>query len=110
MRTSLLIHLIDGSQIDPDDPLKDWRIVNDELALFDPALAQKPQIVVINKIDLAEAREHARAFGKEIPERYRPLYLISAATTEGVQALVQTVGREIQALRQTEPPHESAGI
>jgi GTP-binding protein len=110
MRTSLLIHLIDGSQIDPDDPLKDWRIVNDELALFDPALAQKPQIVVINKIDLAEAREHARAFGKEIPERYRPLYLISAATTEGVQALAQTVGREIQALRQTEPPHESAGI
>ncbi|HEX5605294.1 MAG TPA: GTPase ObgE [Candidatus Binatia bacterium] len=109
-RTTLLIHLIDGSQIDPDDPLKDWRTVNDELALFDPALAQKPQIVVINKIDLAEAREHALAFGKEIPERYRPLYLISAATTEGVQALIQTVGRKIEALKQTETRHENAGI
>jgi GTPase len=109
-RTSLLIHLIDGSQIDPDDSLKDWRTVNDELALFDPALAQKPQIIVINKIDLAEARERARAFAKEIPERYRPLYLISAATTEGVQALVQTVGRKVEALKQTGTPHESAEI
>jgi GTP-binding protein len=109
-RTSLLIHLIDGSQIDPDDSLKDWRTVNDELALFDPALAQKPQIVVINKIDLAEAREHAGAFAKEIPERYRPLYLISAATTEGVQTLVQTVGRKIAALKQTETRNDAAGI
>ena len=109
-RTSLLIHLIDGSQIDPDDSLKDWRTVNEELALFDPALAQKPQIVVINKIDLAEAREHARAFAKEIPERYRPLYLISAATTEGVQTLVQTVGRKIAALKQTETRHDAARI
>lgn len=109
-RTSLLIHLIDGSQIDPDDPLKDWRAINHELALFDPALAQKQQIVVINKIDLAEAREHARAFAKKIPERYRPLYLISAATTEGIQALVQTVGRKIASLQQTATPHESAGI
>ena len=108
-RTSLLIHLIDGSQIEPDDSLKDWRTVNDELALFDPALAQKPQIVVINKIDLAEAREHARAFAKEIPERYRPLYLISAATTEGVQTLVQTVGRKIAALKQTETRNDAAG-
>jgi GTP-binding protein len=90
--------------------LKDWRTVNDELALFDPALAQKPQIVDINKIDLAEAREHARAFAKEIPERYRPLYLISAATTEGVQTLVQTVGRKIAALKQTETRNDAAGI
>jgi len=109
-RTSLLIHLIDGSQIDPDDSLKDWRTVNEELALFDPALAQKPQIVVINKIDLAEAREHAGAFAKEISERYRPLYLISAATTEGVQTLVQTVGRKIAALKQTETRNDAAGI
>jgi GTP-binding protein len=109
-RTSLLIHLIDGSQINPEDPLKDWRTVNHELALFDPALAQKPQIVVINKIDLAEAREQAQAIAKELPQPYRPPYLISAATTEGVQALVQTVGRKIAALKQTETSHDAAGI
>ena len=109
-RTSLLIHLIDGSQINSDDPLKDWRTVNHELALFDPALAQKPQIVVINKIDLAEAREQAQAVARELPSPYRPPYLISAATTEGIQALVQTVGRKIAALKQTETRHDAAGI
>ena len=109
-RTSLLIHLIDGSQIDPEDPLKDWRTVNHELALFDPALAQKPQVVVINKIDLAEAREQAQAIAKELPKPYRPPYLISAATTEGIQALVQAVGRKIAALKQTETRHDAAGI
>ena len=109
-RTSLLIHLIDGSQINSDDPLKDWRTVNHELALFDPALAQKPQIVVINKIDLAEAREQAQAVARELPQPYRPPYLISAATTEGIQALVQTVGRKIAALKQTETRHDAAGI
>ncbi|MGE5853930.1 MAG: GTPase ObgE [Deltaproteobacteria bacterium] len=109
-RTSLLIHLIDGSQINSDDPLKDWRTVNHELALFDPALAQKPQIVVINKIDLAEAREQAQAVARELPKPYRPAYLISAATTEGIQALVQTVGRKIAALKQTETRHDAAGI
>jgi GTP-binding protein len=107
-RTSLLIHLIDGSQIDPDDPLKDWRIVNHELALFDPELAQKPQVVVINKIDLAEARGQARAVAKALPERYRPLHLISAATTEGVQALVQSVGRKIERLKETVTSHDTA--
>ena len=109
-RTSLLIHLIDGSQINPDDPLKDWRTVNHELALFDPALAQKPQIVVINKIDLAEAREQAQAVARALPQPYRPPYLISAATTEGIQALVQIVGRKIAALKQTETRHDAAGI
>jgi GTP-binding protein len=109
-RTSLLIHLIDGSQINPEDPLKDWRTVNHELALFDPALAQKPQIVVINKIDLAQAREQSQAIAKELPQPYRPPHLISAATTEGVQALVQTVGRKIAALKQTETSHDAAGI
>ena len=109
-RTSLLIHLIDGARIDPVDPLKDWQIVNHELALFDPALAPKPQIVVVNKIDLAEAREQAQIVAKKLPECYRPLSLISAATTEGVQALVQTIGRRIAALRQTETTHDSAGI
>jgi GTP-binding protein len=109
-RTSLLIHLIDGSRIDAEDPLKDWRTVNQELALFDPALGEKPQIVVVNKIDLTEARERAKALAKELPKRYRPLHLISAATTEGVQALVQTVGGEIDALKETGITRDTAGI
>jgi GTP-binding protein len=53
-RTRILIHLLDGLS---DDPLSDFTQINSELALFDPALAEKPQIVAINKIDLPQVRE-----------------------------------------------------
>lgn len=99
-RTSLLIHLIDASQIDEDDPLAQWTIINRELELFDPELAKKPQIVVANKVDLPEGREKAKLFAKKLPKAYRPLHVISAATTEGVQGLVHLVGRRLDALRQ----------
>lgn len=102
-RTSLLIHLIDASQIDEDDPLGQWTIINRELELFDPELAKKPQIVVANKVDLPEGREKAKLFAKKLPKAYRPLHVISAATTEGVQALVHLVGRRLEVLRQQQP-------
>src|SRR5688572_19642377 len=59
-RTSLLIHLLDASNIDEEEPLAEWNIVNRELELFDPGLRKKSQIVVANKIDLADARSKAR--------------------------------------------------
>ena len=66
-----------------------WRTINRELELFDPELAEKPQIVVANKIDLPEGREKAKLLAKKLPKEYRPLHIISGATTEGVRALVQ---------------------
>jgi GTP-binding protein len=53
-RTSVLIHILDGLA---DDPLLDYAQINSELALFDPQLESKPQIVAFNKIDMPEARE-----------------------------------------------------
>lgn len=53
-RCRVLIHLIDGSA---ENPLSDYSQINSELALFDPHLANKPQVVVINKIDLPETME-----------------------------------------------------
>ncbi|HWH76112.1 MAG TPA: GTPase ObgE, partial [Candidatus Binatus sp.] len=84
MRTRVLIHLIDASQIDENDPLADWKTINRELELFDPELAKKPQILVANKVDLPEGREKAKLLARKLPKAYRPLHVISAATTEGV--------------------------
>jgi GTP-binding protein len=54
-RTRVLIHLLDGQST---DPLADYSQINAELALFDPHLAEKPQVVALNKIDdpLVKAR------------------------------------------------------
>jgi GTP-binding protein len=110
MRTSLLIHLIDASKIEDDDPLADWQIINKELELFDPELSDKPQIVVANKIDLPEGRAKAKLLAKKLPKRYRPLRVISAATTEGVRELVLIVGQKLEEIKQeAETTRDAAG-
>ena len=110
MRTRLLIHLLDASQIEANDPLAEWRTINRELELFDPELGEKPQIVVANKIDLPEGREKAKLLAKKLPRACRPLQVISAATTEGVQALVRLVGWKLDELRQqSELDRDAAG-
>ncbi len=53
-RTRLLIHLING---DSPDPMGDYEAINQELTLFNPAMAERPQLVVFNKIDLPNVRE-----------------------------------------------------
>src|SRR5690606_38230742 len=53
-RTRMLVHLVDGTA---SDPLGHYETINRELAAFSPALAQKPQMVVVTKMDLPEARE-----------------------------------------------------
>jgi GTP-binding protein len=110
MRTSLLIHLIDASKIDDNDPLADWKTINRELELFDTDLSDKPQIVVANKIDLPEGRAKAKLLAKKLPKPYRPLHVISAATTEGVRELVQIVGRKLEEInREAETTRDAAG-
>jgi GTP-binding protein len=99
-RTSLLIHLLDASKIDGGDPLADWKTINRELELFDPELGKKPQIVVANKIDLPEAKKKAKLLGRNLPKNNQPLHTISAATTEGVRALVQYVGMKLEEIKQ----------
>src|SRR5918996_2542571 len=105
MRTNLLIHLIDASNIDEKNPLAEWKTVNRELELFDSELGEKPQIVVANKIDLPVGRTNAKLLAQRLPKGYRPLYTISAATTEGVRGLVQVIGAKLDEIkRQTEAP------
>ena len=84
-RTKILIHLIDGSSA---SPVEDMIRVNNELSLYDSALAQKLQLAVVNKIDLPQVRAELA----EIRDAFNivgiaPLF-ISAATGEGVAELM----------------------
>jgi GTP-binding protein len=92
MRTRVLIHLLDASNIGAHDPLKDWKAVNRELELFDSELVKKPQLVVASKIDIPEARANAKLLAQKLPKEFRPLYEISAVTGEGIKRLVQRIG------------------
>ena len=110
-RTSVLIHLLDASNLDEKDPLAEWKTVNRELELFDPELGEKSQIVVANKIDLPAGKNHVKLLAKKLPKSNQPLHAISAVTTEGVRALVQYVGIRLEEIKQQdETGGDAAGL
>lgn len=93
-RTRVIIHLLDGAQ---EDPLARLDVVDGELAAYSPALAGKPQVVALNKLDLPEARERCAALRPVLTDRGTPLHGISAATGEGVRDLLVAVVRALEA-------------
>ena len=91
-RTKALIHVLDASGgLEGRDPLADFQTINDELRDFDPALARKPTVVALNKVDLPEARENLPRLRAELERQRFRVFEISAATGEGVQPLLNTV-------------------
>lgn len=98
-RCRLILHVVDVSGSEGRDPIEDYNTIQGELERFREDLAERPQIVVANKCDMAEPEQIAR-FRQYIEEKGLPFYEISAATTQGTTELVQVTA----ALLQTLPP------
>jgi GTP-binding protein len=90
-RTRVLVHLIDGSSASPQ---ADYETVRRELELYDPSLAERPEVIVINKTDIPEVRERL----EEIRQQFEPaeVLVISGATGEGTRELLQRLQRALQ--------------
>jgi len=98
-RTKILIHLIDAAAIDPEDPLALYKTINRELELYSKKLAEKPQLIVLNKLDLTEAEKRAKAFQSEI--RNKKVIMISAATGKNIKNLKQEIARLLERSNET---------
>jgi GTP-binding protein len=92
-RTRVLLHLVDIAPLDGGDPAEAYRVIRRELNEFSPDLAEKPELVVLNKLDLVPEEERAArverfagAIGMWRGER--PL-AVSGATREGMGALLE---------------------
>ncbi len=100
----VLVHLIDGAQ---DDPRAAKEVVDRELAGYSADLANRPQIVVINKVDL----EEVGVLRDEIAAEFVDLELLplfcSAATGEGTNDIVTACAAALAKLREREPPRAS---
>ncbi len=86
-RTRLLCHLIDVSDTTGREPMDDYAIINRELANYSDTLAKLPQIVVLNKTDIADP-EMVELLRAELSEEDIPVFAISAATRQGLEPLV----------------------
>ncbi len=85
MRTKIFIHMIDGAS---GSPVEDMQQTNNEMGQFDPLLAQKPQIVAINKVDLPEVQSALAGIKQEFRSAGISVSFVSAATGEGVGELM----------------------
>jgi GTP-binding protein len=92
-RTRVLIHLLNGES---EDPLADFSQINSELALFDPQLAQKPQIIALNKIDQPEVLERLPKVEKAMKKKKVEILGISAMARTGVRELLLKAVTKLQ--------------
>jgi GTPase len=95
-RTRLLVHLLEVSPAPGRGPLRDYRALRKELALYDQALAARPEIVVLNKIDLPETRRKRAELRRACAQRGLPFFAISAATGEGIAALLEAIWERLR--------------
>jgi GTP-binding protein len=100
VRTRMLIHLVDGSSA---SSLEDMLRVNNELALFDSSLARKPQLVVVNKIDLPEVRARLAEIREGFILAGTRVFFISAATGEGIPELMAEAMKMLPSVARPEP-------
>jgi GTP-binding protein len=97
-RTRLLIHVVDAAGIDGRDPLDDYHKINEELRLYQPELAKRPQLVALNKVDLPEAQANLARLRAAIALPSAMIFEISGATHAGVDSLIQAAAAQLAAM------------
>ena len=103
-RCRVLVHLVDlGASTEGRTALGDYDAINRELERYSPTLAEKPQIVVANKLDLTHAREALPAFVKAMKRRRIEVLPLSGATGEGLGAVLDACAKVLYSVTEPKP-------
>jgi GTP-binding protein len=106
-RTRILVHVVDGSG---RDPTWDHDVIRDELRAHDPALLQKPILVVFNKIDRPAAVDAWPAFSKLLRDAGEDVMAISATDGQGIDELRTRLAELLPSADELDAPREPAGV
>lgn len=98
-RTRVFIHLVEPAPMDQTDPIENYHQIRKEIALYDPSLAERPEILVVSKCELPDAAACAELLREDLG---RDVLLISSATGEGLQELIKLIIQELQKLVETD--------
>ena len=97
-RTRLLIHVIDASQSEGRDVIEDYEIIRRELEGYSPLLAQRPEIVAANKMDVPGADEHAERLKAYLDKKGIPMFEVCAAASLGLEPLMERTAEMLREL------------
>jgi GTPase len=129
-RASTIVHVLDCATPESGrDPVSDFEVIERELAAYDAmfvgpahhgpstdtslgdyALADRPRLVVLNKIDVPDARDLAELVRPEFERRGLDVYEVSAASHEGLRELTFAMAEMVDAYRAAQPPEEPTRI
>ncbi len=101
----MILHVLDVSGLEGRDPIEDYNKINNELKLYNEKLATRPQLIVANKMDLAEAQENLPRVAEYMKKLGHEIYPVSAATGEGLPELMQQTAKLL--LEHVEIPEET---
>jgi GTP-binding protein len=91
-RTRVLVHLLEVMPVGEPAPVEAYRQIREELSQYSPELAAKPEIVVVNKMDLTDADDAADRLERDLG---RPVLRVSAATGRGIGELAEHLWKEL---------------
>lgn len=106
-RTRLLVHLIDTSDANADDPVHAFEVINGELAAFSESLTQKPMIVVATKLDATTDRTRLETLRDYCKNQGLEFHAISAAAGERVMDLVRSIADALDKIPRSSPENAS---
>jgi GTP-binding protein len=102
-RTKLLIHLLDASGSEGRDPLEDFNSINYELEKYNKKLAQRVQIVALNKVDLLLGDDEVNQLKEKIEALGYEVFIISAVTSQGINELLSRTIQLLDEIGEVEP-------
>ena len=91
-RTKVLLHLIDSAS---NDPIKDFKTINDELTSYGHGLIARPRIVVLNKKELLNENDLKKLLNKIEKLTEKKVHIISAVTKSGLDGLLSSIWNEL---------------
>ncbi len=101
-RTSVLLHLVDISEIASGEPEENLESINRELALYSPALIKKPQAVVGTKLDIKGDSKRLDRLENYCKDKRYDFLQICAATGEGLEPLIQYLAKIVEQHKDSE--------
>ena len=101
-RTRILLHFVDVSGCEGRDPVEDVHIINDELVKYSEKLAEKPQVIIANKMDIPSFDDNFEKFKQQMEDEGYTVMAISAAAHKGIQEVINYTTKMLSELPEEE--------